>query len=63
MKKQKELRAEIENMEKHMVEVKINKLAKEGGIKSDLFWKIRKQILNKAKTYEEYDTITEEGNQ
>ena len=44
-----------------MVEARINKLAKEGGIKSDLFWKIRKQLINKSKDKEEYDTISEEG--
>ena len=48
-------------MEQQMVEDRINRLIKEGGIKSNLFWKIRKQILNKSKLEEEYDTITEEG--
>ena len=58
---QKRLRDELEYMEQLMVEDRINKLIKEGGIKSNLFWKIRKQILNKSKPSEEYDTITEEG--
>ena len=44
-----------------MVEAKINKLIQEGGIKSDRFWKIRKQIINKSKQQDDYDTITEEG--
>ena len=61
VQKQKELREELEHMEKLMVEAKINKLIQEGGIKSDRFWKIRKQILNKTKQQDDYDTITEEG--
>ena len=48
-------------MEKLIVEAKINKLANEGGIKSDLFWKIRKQILNRGTEKDDYDIITEEG--
>ena len=58
---QKRVREEFEIMEKNMIEDRINKLVKEGGIKSNLFWKIRKQILNQSKLEEEYDTITEEG--
>ena len=38
VQKQKELREELEHMEKLMVEAKINKLIQEGGIKSDRFW-------------------------
>ena len=59
--KQKELREEMYHMEELMVESRINKLINEGGIKSGLFWKIRKRILNKSKPDEDYDTITEEG--
>ena len=59
--KQKELREELDYMEKLMVEARINKLANAGGVKSDLFWKIRKQLLNKARNEEDYDTITENG--
>ena len=61
VQKQKELREELEQMEKLMVEAKVNKLIQEGGIKSDRFWKIRKQILNKSRQQDDYDTITEEG--
>ena len=61
VKKQKELRAELQLMEEQMVAAKIKKLADEGGIKSDLFWKIRKRILNKCKMDDDYDTVTEEG--
>ena len=61
VKKQKELKLEIETMEKMMVEARVNKLINEGGVKSDLFWKIRKQILKRASKEDEYDTITEEG--
>ena len=60
VKKQKELKNEIELMEKTMVEAKINKLVKAGGVKSDLFWKIRKQIIKKATEDDEYDTIKED---
>ena len=55
------MKEEIENMEKMMVEARINKLVNEGGIKSDSFWKIRKQILKKATEQDDYDVITEEG--
>ena len=61
VKKQYELRQEYDQMEKLMVEDRINKLTREGGVKSDLFWKIRKQLINKSKKDEDYDTITEEG--
>ena len=61
LKKQHELREELKHMEELMVEDRINKLVKVGGIKSDLFWKIRKRILKKSKSDEDYDTITEEG--
>ena len=61
MQKQKALKEELDHMEKLMVESRINKLIQEGGIKSNRFWKIRKQILNKAKSQDDYDTITEEG--
>ena len=61
VQKQKALKEELDHMEKLMVESRINKLIQEGGIKSNRFWKIRKQILNKAKSQDDYDTITEEG--
>ena len=60
-KKHIEIREELDNMEKLMVEAKINKLINEGGIKSDLFWKIRKQIMKKASDQNDYDIVTEEG--
>ena len=59
--KQKELRTELDHMEKLMVEARINTLVREGGIKSNLFWKIRKQLLNRARKDDEYDTIDENG--
>ena len=61
MKKQIELKWELEIMEKQMVEARINKLIEEGGVRSDSFWKIRKQIIKKATEHDEYDTVTEEG--
>ena len=57
---QKRLREEIENIEKHRVEQRINLIIKEGGAGSDHFWKIRKKILSQGKN-ETYDLITEEG--
>ena len=61
VKAQMQLKIELDHMEKLMVEDRINKLVRAGGIKSDLFWKIRKQIINKSKNDEDYDLITEEG--
>ena len=57
---QKNLREELENMEKSRVEQRINLIIKEGGAGSDHFWKIRKKILAQGKN-ETYDLITEEG--
>ena len=57
---QKNLREEIENIEKHRVEQRIALIIKEGGAGSDHFWKIRKKILSQGKN-ETYDLITEEG--
>ena len=61
VRKQIELREEIEEMEKMMVEDKINKLIREGGAKSDRFWKIRKQIIKKSSEQDDYDIMTESG--
>ena len=57
---QKQLRDEMEKLEKEKIQARINTIIKEGGIRSQSFWKIRKKILNKAKPKEDYDTITEE---
>ena len=58
---QKQLRTELEKAEKDNVQQRIHKIIKEGGIKSNLFWKIRKRIINKSKPDDDYDTITEDG--
>ena len=58
---QKLLRDEMELIEKEIVQNRINTIIKEGGIKSESFWKIRKKIINKSKPKEDYDTITEDG--
>ena len=54
---QKQLREELDHMEQIMVEDRINKLIREGGVKSNLFWKIRKQLINKTKCDEKYDAV------
>ena len=57
---QRELRDELETLSKKRVEERIKKIIDEGGVKSDLFWKIRKRITNKTQAEDEYDTVTEE---
>ena len=61
MEAQQQLREEIEKMERERVQVQYDRLINEGGTKSRMFWKIRKQLLNANKPME-YDVITEEGN-
>ena len=61
MKSTIKLKEEITAFEKERVQQRIHKIIKEGGVKSDSFWKIRKKILKHAKPDEDYDTITEEG--
>ena len=58
---QKQLVDELEEIEKQNVQARIKKIIKEGGIRSDSFWKIRKKILKNSNTDDSYDTITEEG--
>ena len=60
IKIQIELREELEKVEKENVQKRIHQIIKEGGVKSNLFWKVRKRIINKAKPEEDYDTITED---
>ena len=61
VKTQIELKTQLEQHEKEIVEKRIKKIIQEGGVKSDSFWKIRKRIMNKSKPDEAYDTITEDG--
>ena len=58
---QKLLRAELTAIEKTRIRQRVDKIIREGGIKSDLFWKTRKRIKKNANKDEEYDPITEEG--
>ena len=58
---QKELRQAIEEEETKSIENRINRIIQEGGAKSNLFWKIRKQIIQGDKNKEEYDLIKENG--
>ena len=58
---QKQLREEIERLEKEKVQARINIIIKEGGVKSESFWKIRKKIINKSKPTDDYDTVTEDN--
>ena len=60
MESQQQLREEIEKVEREKVQVQYDRLINEGGTKSRMFWKIRKQLLNSNKPLE-YDVITEEG--
>lgn len=56
---QTKLKEQIQNEEKNEVTRNLQEIAKEGGVKSNLFWKTRKKILRKPR--EEYDLITEDG--
>ena len=60
IKAQKELRMELENIERNRIEQRINLIIKEGGTNSGHFWKIRRKILSQGKN-ESYDLITEDG--
>ena len=60
IKAQKDVRNELENIERTRVEQRIKLIIKEGGAKSDHFWKIRRKILSQGKN-ENYDLVTEEG--
>ena len=57
---QKELKEHIERDLQETTRQIANRLVKEGGVKSALFWKLRKQIINQ-KSENTYDTITEDG--
>jgi hypothetical protein len=60
MESQQKLREEIEKMERDKLQVQYDRLINEGGTKSRMFWKIRKQLLNANKPLE-YDLVTEDG--
>ena len=55
---QKEVRHQIEKQIKKNIKTVADKITKEGGVNSNLFWKIRKRI---QKTEDQYETIDEEG--
>ncbi len=54
------LREQIEKDNKERINKIVNRLIREGGVKSQTFWKLRKQII-KTNSDDSYDTITEEG--
>ncbi len=54
------LRKQIENDEEKTTKGIIDTLIKEGGIKSQLFWKLRRKILRKEND-SNYDTVDENG--
>ena len=56
---QKELKEDIHIDKITRIEETTNKLIKEGGTKSNLFWKLRKQTIGKKN--DTYETISEEG--
>ena len=60
IKSQKTLREAIEKHEQETTKEKLEKLVKEGGIKSQSFWNIRKKIMPR-KTQDKHNTVTEEG--
>ena len=57
---QKKLKEEMEVINKDRVQDRIQKIVEAGGVKSDLFWKIRKKIIQKTQADDEPDTITED---
>ena len=57
---QRIVRETIEAERSEDVKAKFNRMIQEGGIKSQYFWKVRRQILGSNKPLE-YDIITEEG--
>ena len=56
---QQQLKQEYAKLEAEQIENRIERIAKEGGVNSREFWRIRKQILKGSQI--EYDVITEEG--
>ena len=57
---QKTVRDTIEKERAEVLKTKFNRILQEGGIKSQYFWKVRRQILGSNKPLE-YDVITEDG--
>ena len=57
---QKQVRKLIEQEHQTQIRKTTNQLIKQGGANSNMFWKLRKQLLNHNKQ-EEFDTINEEG--
>ena len=57
---QKELRRKLEEHNKHQTRELIEKIKKEGGVKSKTFWNTKKRLSGKGGT-SEYTTITEDG--
>ena len=57
---QKEIKEELETSIKEKTRDVANRLIQNGGTKSQMFWKLRKRIVNN-KSQNTYDTITEEG--
>ena len=53
------LKMAIKEEQKQTTEKRLNTLIKEGGTKSNMFWKTRKKLLNSNKR-DQYDTITED---
>ena len=53
------LKAEIEKQETKQTKLNLEKLIKEGGVKSQMFWKIRRKLLANSET--EYDIIDDSG--
>ena len=56
---QQKLKESINKDRRESTKETIKKLSKQGGTKSNLFWKLRKQTIGKENST--YDTITEEG--
>ena len=58
---QKELRAKLEEHNKQQTRELIEKIKREGGVKSKTFWNTKKRLTGKGR--KEYTTISEEGNE
>ena len=58
---QKELREELEKINRERIKNKLTKLAKEGHSNQQTIWKLKAETENK-KSNEQYDTITEDDN-
>ena len=56
---QNALKTQMEKEDQEEIINKLKQITREGGTKSNLFWKTRRKIMGKPK--EEYDTITEEN--